>query len=267
VPRQVATSPEDFAARLDALRARGLYLIARVMVFKDQALADAPPGWAVKALDGGTWLDGKGQAWVDPSRRETWELSLALAEEAAALGFDEVQFDYVRFPDHGALRFSKPSTEALRTATIDGFLAEAGRRLARFNVFLSADVFGYVCWNENDTHIGQRLDFLVERLDYLSPMLYPSGFSQGIPGYREPAAAPGPVVGATLQECLRRTGLPGVRWRPWLQAFPDYAFDLRPFGAAEVRAQIAATEALGANGWMLWNPHNRYSAAGLPGRP
>lgn len=265
--RQAVVTVPDMPALLDDLHRRGLYLVARVVVFKDQALADARPDWAIRQADGGVWLDGKGQAWVDASNPDTWALSLSLAEEAAALGFDEVQFDYVRFPDTTGVRFSKPNTEAMRTAAISGFLEAARRRLARFNVFVSADVFGYVCWNSNDTHIGQRLELLADRVDYLSPMLYPSGFAAGIPGFRAPVEAPGEVVHRTLREGLRRTGLPGVRWRPWLQAFPDYAFDLRTFGAEEIRAQVRAAEALGTHGWMLWNPHNRYGAAGLAPKP
>ncbi len=253
----------DMGGLVEILHRRGVYLVARIVVFKDEALARARPAWVVTTSDGGTWIDGKGQAWVDPSRPATWELSLALAEEAAAFGFDEIQFDYLRFPDAEGLRFSKPDTEDHRTAAIDGFLEAARTRLSPFNVFLSADVFGYVCWNEGDTHLGQRLELLAERVDYLSPMLYPSGFATGIPGHRQPLDAPREIVQHTLAEGLRRTGLPGVRFRPWLQAFPDYAFDHRVFGAAEIRAQVEAAEALGTNGWMLWNPHNRYSGAGL----
>ena len=145
-------------------------------------------------------------------------------------------------------------------AVIDEFLAAAQVRLNRFNVFISADIFGYVTWNSGDPQIGQQLDAPAGRLDYLSPMLYPSGFGFGIPGYRDPMAAPYEIVKRSLQRARERTG---VRWRPWLQAFQDYAFDHRNFGGPEIRAQIDAAEAEGADGWMLWNPRNRYSADGL----
>jgi hypothetical protein len=140
---------------------------------------------------------------------------------------------------------------------------EARRRLIPYNVFLSADVFGYVCWNLDDTGIGQRIEDLFPALDYISPMLYPSSFQYGIPGYRNPLANPYEIVHRSLEQAKERTKLPSVRFRPWLQAFRDYAFDRRSFGAAEIRIQIDAAETFGSAGWMLWDPRNAYTAAGL----
>jgi hypothetical protein len=217
----------------------------------------------VHDAQGRLWKDREGLAWIDPFHREAWTYSLALAQEAAQLGFDEVQFDYLRFPDANGLNLSEPDTQEQRVAAINGFLDAARQRLAPFDVFVSADIFGYVAWNANDTHIGQQLESLAQHVDYLSPMLYPSGFSFGIPGHRDPVAAPFAIVAETLQRLLQRTALPGVRVRPWLQAFRDYAFDRRVFDADEIRAQIEATERLGTDGWMLWNPYNRYGAEGL----
>lgn len=253
----------DAARLLQQLREQGIYLIARVVVFKDTRLAHAHPDWAVRDAAGNIWHDREGLAWIDPARREGWAFSLAVAEEAAQLGFDEVQFDYVRFPDATGLHFSQPNTQAMRVAAIDGFLAAARARLARYNVFLAADVFGYITWNSDDTQIGQQLEAIMQRVDYLSPMLYPSGFTFGIPDHRNPVAAPYDIVHHSLQRALQRTGLPGVRFRPWLQAFRDYGFDRREFGAHEIRAQIEAAERLGTAGWMLWNAGNRYDADGL----
>lgn len=264
---QTPVTVRDMAGLVKSLHEQGIYLIARVVVFKDDRLADVRPEWAVRDKDGAVWRDREDLSWVDPMRRQAWEFSLAVAEEAAQLGFDEVQFDYLRFPDAPGLRFAQPNTEDRRVAAVNGFLDAARARLARYNVFIAADVFGYICWNENDTQIGQQLESLAGRVDYLSPMLYPSGFSFGIPGYRLPVAAPYEIVHHSLQRALQRTGLPAVRFRPWLQAFRDYAFDRRSFDAEEVRAQIDAAEALGTDGWMLWNAHNRYSAAGLKATP
>lgn len=253
----------DFPALLRELREQGLYLIARVVVFKDQRLAHAHPEWAVRDGHGAVWHDREGLAWIDPMRREAWGFALAVAEEAAQLGFDEVQFDYVRFPDAVGLHFAAANTEAARVEAIGGFLDAARARLAPYNVFIAADVFGYICWNANDTQIGQQLESLAARVDYLSPMLYPSGFTFGIPGHRDPVAAPYEIVHHSLQRAVQRTGLPGLRFRPWLQAFRDYGFDRREFGASEIRAQIAAAEAVGTHGWMLWNAGNHYDADGL----
>lgn len=262
---QTVVTVPDMPALLKPLQARGLYLIARIVVFKDDPLARRHPEWAVRDPQGAVWTDREGLAWIDPFRREAWEHSLALAEEAARLGFDEVQFDYLRFPDAPGLSFSAPNTQAQRVAAIDDFLDRARARLAPWDVYLSADIFGYVAWNSDDTQIGQQLESLAQRVDYLSPMLYPSGFSFGIPGHRDPVAAPYAIVDLTLRRLLQRTGLPGVRVRPWLQAFRDYAFDRRLFDADEIRAQIDAAERLDTHGWMLWNPQNRYSADGLQG--
>lgn len=263
VGAQKVITVRDMPALLTSLRERGIYTIARIVAFKDDPLARARPEWAVRNQAGQVWTDREGLAWTDPFQREVWDYLLAVAEEAARMGFDEIQFDYLRFPDEPGLVFSKPTTEANRVAAISGFLAEATRRLAPYNVFVAADIFGYVLWNANDTDIGQRLEDLAPHLDYISPMLYPSGFQKGIPSYRDPVAAPYEIVELSLRNAQKRTGLPALRFRPWLQAFRDYAFDHRVFGADEISAQIRAAEEFGSNGWMLWNPRNSYSAAGL----
>lgn len=259
-----APALNDFHATIDALHRRHLYLIARIVVFKDDPLALAHPEWTVRDAAGNPWRDREGLHWVDPYSQEVWQHNLDLAEEAARAGFDEIQFDYVRFPDASGLRFSLPNTRANRTAAIVGFLEAARARLARYNVFLAADIFGYVCWNLDDTAIGQQLETLGAPLDYISPMLYPSGFTWGLPGCTNPVADPAQIVRRSLGEAKQRTGLPGVRFRPWLQAFRDYAFDRRAFDAGEIRAQTQAADDAGTDGWMLWNPSNRYNAADLP---
>ena len=261
------TTVPDIRALLAQLKARGVYLIARIVVFKDEPLASARPDLAVKTAAGAVWHDREGLAWTDPFRPEVWDYNLAIAEEAAQLGFDEIQFDYLRFPDAPGLVYAQPNNERSRVAAITGFLAAARHRLAPYNVFLAVDVFGYVCWNLDDTHIGQRLADLALQVDYLSPMLYPSGFQFGIPGYANPVVHVQEVVNLSLARAARRTGLPGVRFRPWLQAFRDYAFDRRAFTGTEIRAQIDAAERFGSAGWMLWNPRNQYRADGLQVEP
>ncbi len=253
----------DMKRLLAELKRSGIYTIARIVVFKDNLLAESRPELAVKSQAGELWRDGQRLAWTDPFRREVWDYNIALAVEAARHGFDEIQFDYVRFPDARGLSYEQPSTEASRVRTIAGFLSRARRALAPYNVFLAADIFGYVCWNLNDTGVGQTLEMLAADLDYISPMLYPSSFQFGISGYRNPVAHPYEIVSLTLARARQRTGLSAVQFRPWLQAFHDYAYDRRPFRALEIRAQIDAAERFGSNGWMLWNPHNVYSKDGL----
>ena len=118
--------------------------------------------------------------------------------------------------------------------------------------------------NRNDTQIGQQLERMAPLLDYLSPMLYPSGFQYGIPDCRNPVAHPYEIVFCSLGKARERTAsLPSIRFVSWLQAFKDYAFDRKHFNAKEIRAQIEAAEEAGSDGWMLWNPHNLYSQEGL----
>jgi hypothetical protein len=253
----------DEQGLIESLHARGLYLIARIVAFKDRTLGGARPNLTVKTPDGGVWLDREKSAWLDPFRDEARNYVLDVAVEAARIGFDEIQFDYVRFPDAVGLRFARPSNLASRIDAIDEFLAEARRRLVPYNVFVSADVFGYVCWNRDDTMIGQRIEDLAPLVDYVSPMLYPSSFQFGIPGYRQPVEHPYEIVRRSLERARERTGLPAVRFRPWLQAFRDYAFDRRAFDGPAIRSEIRAAEDFGASGWMLWNPANVYGRDGL----
>lgn len=258
----------DMKGLVDTLKERGIYTIARIVVFKDHPLAMARPEYAVKRAMGGVWRDRERLAWTDPFMKEVWEYNLDIAEEAARSGFDEIQFDYLRFPDApGGLAFSRPSNQYSRIAAISGFLAAAQERLKPYNVFIAADIFGYVCWNRDDTHIGQRLENLISHADYLSPMLYPSGYHLGIPGYLNPVSHPFEIVSLSLKRAQKRTDQQPVRFRPWLQAFKDYAFDRRRFGGEEIHAQIKAAEEFGSNGWMLWNPRNVYSSVGLRKRP
>jgi hypothetical protein len=251
---------KDMPEMVANLRAQGIYTIGRIVVFKDTLLAQAHPEWAIKNSAGGIWKDREGLAWVDPFKHEVWEYNAALAEEAAKMGFDEVQFDYVRFPDTRGLVFSQPNNEQNRVDAINGLLTVTRKKLIPHNIFLSADIFGYVAWNTNDTEIGQRITDMVAHVDYVSPMLYPSGFQFGIPGYRDPVVNSHEIVYRTLERARVRAGVPAVRFRPWLQAFKDYAFDRRHFGTAEIQQQISAANRFGSDGYLLWNPRNVYAA-------
>jgi hypothetical protein len=248
---------------LSDLHRRGLYAIARIVVFKDDPVARSQPDLAVKTVQGKLFVDGEGLAWTDPFNRTVWDYNIELAIEAAKEGFDEIQFDYIRFPDRKGLEFSKPNTETNRRKAIVDFLAEARKRLLPYNVFLSADNFGYVCWNLDDTGIGQCFADIGPVVDYISPMLYPSSFKFGIPGLRNPLNDPYRIVFASLERAKQRTGFPAVTFRPWLQAFDDYAFDHRKFGKLQLEQQIKAAQDAGADGWLLWDPRNQYLTEAL----
>ena len=263
VGAQRARTLKDLPELLAELKEHGIYTIARIVVFKDNRLAKGRPELAVRTEAGSVWEDREKMSWCDPFQEEVWDYNIALAEEAARLGFDEIQFDYIRFPAKSDLLFSRENTGDNRVAAINGFLARARQRLAAYPVMTSANIFGYICWKPKDQKIGQRLADLAEYVDYLSPMLYPSGFPNGIPGYRNPVANSYAVIADSLRQAALLTGLAPQRFRPWLQAFRDYAFDHRSFTAAEINAQINASNAGGSHGWMLWNAASRYTQAGL----
>jgi hypothetical protein len=221
--QQVITMP-DLPGLLSTLRQRGIYTIARIVIFKDDPLATARPDLAVRRRDGSMYRVREGLAWTDPHHAEARAYNIGVAREVANAGFDEIQFDYARLPDATGLVYREPDTMQNRVAAIDGFLREARAALMPYNVFLAIDIFGYVCWNPDDTRIGQQLEGSAEVVDYISPMLYPSSFQFGIPGYRNPVQHPYEIVHRSLERALERTGPSPVRFRPWLQAFPDYAF-------------------------------------------
>ncbi|WP_222829274.1 putative glycoside hydrolase [Terriglobus saanensis] len=247
--------------------AQGIYMIARIVTFKDDPLANARPDLAVHLEDGALFRDREHLSWTDPFQPEVRAYNIAIAVEAAKAGFDEVQFDYVRFPDAATkLKFSGPTDEAGRVKAISDFLAQAHTALIPYNVFQSADIFGYVLWNTNDTGIGQHLEEVVKIVDYVCPMLYPSGFKFGIPGHPKPMASTDDIyntIKLTLDNAEKRTHANPRKFRPWLQAFRDYAFDKLVFGPTEVSAQIRAATDAHMDGWLLWNPHNRYTGIGL----
>jgi len=249
---------KDMKAVVASLKEQGLYLIARIVVFKDDPLAAARPQWAVKSKGGGMFRDRERLRWVDPFYKETWDYNIAIAKAAAEAGFDEVQFDYVRFPDNRRVGFAKPADQNSRTGAIAGFLKAAHQALAPSNVMVAADIFGYVMWNLDDTGIGQTVASALDSVDVVCPMLYPSGYQFGIPKYKNPVQHPYEIVYLSLQRAQERTGADPLRFRPWIQAFRDYAFRGGDFSEERMRIQIQASDKFGASGWMFWNPRNVY---------
>jgi hypothetical protein len=273
VPEAVAAGAQgpgtlrDFDTLMADLKARGVYTIARIVVFKDNILGHARPDLAViDTRTGRPWVDNEKLAWVDPMREEVWAYNIAIAQEAIRRGFDEIQFDYVRFPTDGKLgvaRYAKPVSKATRLPAIAAFLERARRELGAAGAFVAADLFGYTAFNENDTDIGQRIEELAPHLDFICPMVYPSGYHKGIPGHPNPVLVPYKVVHESVRLIRKRATGTVARVRPWLQDFRDYAFDRRVFGVPEIQAQIRGSEDAGGAGWMLWNPRNSYTGSAL----
>ena len=264
VNAQKVRTLKDLTAFLAELKQQDIYTIGRIVVFKDGRLAQNRDDLAIHTNTGELWLDREGIGWTDPYKTEVWDYNIAIAKEAAALGFDEIQFDYIRFPAKSDLWFSQSNSGENRVAAINGFLQRAKHELAQYPVMTSANIFGYICWKHKDQKIGQRLIDMAEHVDYLSPMLYPSGFPNGIPGYSNPMLNPYETILHSLQRAKELGNLSAVRFRPWLQAFRDYAFDRRRFGENEISAQIKASADSGSHGWMLWNAASRFRIAGLP---
>jgi hypothetical protein len=247
---------EDLKSYLSELKAMGIYTIARIAVFKDRRQATHFPDRAIRRSDGRIFRE-RGSAWIDPHNREGREYSLKIAEEVAKLGFDEINFDYIRFPAKTGLCCYRSDTQKNRVAAIESFLKEAYSRLHPLGVKLSVDIFGYVLWNRDDLHIGQKLESIAPYVDYICPMLYPSGFFAGTMGLRNPAANPYRIVKGSLKKGIARVS-EGAIFRPWLQSFRDYAFDRRGYGRSQIAREVLAAEELGSSGWMLWNPSSRY---------
>lgn len=252
---------------LEEFRKHDIYTIARIVVFKDHVMALKNPHLAVKEnWYGNPWYDATGSAWLNAAHPETWEPNIQLAEEAIRLGFDEVQYDYVRFPTDGdMIRIDlRPATqESQRTAAIEGFLKTSRDRLIPLGGRQSADVFGYTTIVNTDLGIGQKLTGVATSVDYISPMIYPSHWPYGsiyVPGH--PNDYPYETVDISMRSALKQLDGSSLQLRPWLQDFGMPG--LRQYGAAEVKAQIQALHDLGIDSWLLWSFSNQYQISALP---
>jgi len=245
------------------LKDEGLYTIARIAVFKDDRLAKSFDQYALKTIDGKVWRSREKLAWVDPFEKKVHEYVADIALDAASHGFDEINFDYVRFPVKSDLLYSNISNKQNRIKAISSFLDTANNRLRSYNVYTSVDTYGYACWNKGDTNIGHTIQSLSKHADYIAPMLYPSGFGAGILGYNNPTDHNFEIINKSIKAGLKRADVSPNRFRPWLQSFKDYGFDGKFFRSKEVSQQIKGAEQASCSGWMLWNPSSRFSSKGL----
>lgn len=249
----------DLREFLRACQTRGIYTIARMVIFKDDLLARKRPEWAVKRADGQMYLDLEGLAWADPFRQEVHDYCIALALEVAAMGFDEIQFDYVRFPSDGqtkGLLYNQESTFESRTRALAEFCAQARKALDLTPAFFSADVFGLTPLVEpsSDMGIGQRIEDIAPHVDYISPMAYPATYISGNLGLDDPLVHPYEVVYGTVSKLRERTK---TKVRPWLQA---YSWRGVIYGPVELFKQRRGAEDAQSCGWLYWNAAGRYRA-------
>jgi|GEM_PF-952033 len=252
----------DPVEMLSILKERKIYSIARMVLFKDPVLAKKRPDLAVRHARGGIWLDNRGIGWVDPNSKEVWEYNVAIAKEAAAMGFSEIQFDYVRYPSDGILRNCVyPHTgEEAKAAVIEEFLRYARQQLEPLGVLVSVDLFGLVCSDPGHLGIGQNLERVAGTSDILSPMVYPSHYYPGTYDLDDPNRQPYDTVYRSLTDAQKRLTGKKAQLRPWLQ---DFSMGVN-YGREEIMAQIGAARDAGVNDWLFWNPANRYNPAHYP---
>jgi hypothetical protein len=258
-------------ALLTKLHAQNIYVIGRVTVFQDPIFAKAHPELALSnKRTGAVWKDGSGLAWLDPAGKPTWDYVAGIARDAFLRGFDEINFDYVRFPSDGALEEAKypfwdgvqPKHEVLKD-----FFAYLRRSFPDNKI--SADLFGLTTINNDDLGIGQVIEDAYPYFDYVSPMIYPSHYSHGTLGFANPALYPYEIISYSLRHALAKreatsvnTLRPLAKIRPWLQVFDLGAIYIPERVQAELKATddvfhaTDATEAFG--GWLLWDPNNSY---------
>jgi hypothetical protein len=247
---------------LSQLHDRNIYMIARVSVFQDPILAEKKPEWAIKSKQGGLWRDKNRLAWVDPANEHVWQYVVSIAKEAAQLGFDEINFDYIRFPTDGRLSDIVYSHgERKRYEVIGDFFAYVEDQMKDEPVYISADLFGLTTEKKgaDDMSIGQRLADAVDHFDYVMPMVYPSHYPTGYRGYKNPANYPYEVVYNAMKAGVAQAEGKKAKLRSWIQAFNLGAV----YDDAKIRAQIKASDDAGADGWVLWNAANRYTKKGL----
>jgi hypothetical protein len=251
----------DVRALVDSVKAHGLLPIARIVAFKDPVAAAANPSWTIRRQDGSVWIDKEGHTWVNAHNREVWEYNLSVAEELVQLGFDEIQWDYIRFPEpYPSLpRQVFPGATTSNPDALAAFLRLAGERLSRHGVRNTADIFGLVTTVRGPLEVGQHWEKLSPVTDVLLPMVYPSHYPRGAFGIARPNAEPYAVVNRAIVSARERDEKLGItkaeHVRPWIQAFsigkPDY-------GPDQIVAQKKAIYDAGYGGWVLWHPGSLY---------
>jgi hypothetical protein len=243
---------------------KNIYAIARVVVFKDPYLASVRNDLAMHTKTGAVWRDKKGVPWVDPYNEKVQDYAIAIAKEAADLGFDEIQFDYVRFPDNGKMVdqevLFQNGQHKSKAETIRDFVKKAKERIT--NAHVSADVFGLTTSSMDDMGIGQDWMMLSQEVDVLSPMIYPSHYRDGSLGVQNPDLHSYEIVKLALQDALKKNAQlqKAAQIRPWLQDFTaTWVHPHQIYGTAQVKEQVRAAKELGIDQFLLWNPSCTYS--------
>ena len=251
-----ATKPYYKAKRLAArAHARGVYLIGRLVTFEDPILSKARPDMAIRRTDGSVWTNDVGLGWSNPYDKRVWDYNVEIAKAAVRAGFDEIQFDYVRFPSDGDVEnavYRGKVNEDLGW-TIARFVHYASKELKPLGVRVSVDVFGLAA--THDLGIGQVPKRLARFVDAIYPMVYPSHYNPGEYNLPDPSGTPGTTVAASLQDFRQAMRGSKALLIPWLE---DFSLG-RTRTPAEVQAQIQAARDYRAKGFLLWNPAGVYT--------
>jgi hypothetical protein len=254
----------DIKEFIGKLHDKGVYVIGRISSFQDSFLINVHPEWAVKSKDGNIWKDRKSVKWLDPGATPVWDYLVAIGKQSYAYGFDELNFDYIRYPSDGDMQdiIYPWSDGQTRREVMRSFFLYLRENLNDIGAPLSIDLFGLTTSAADDLGIGQNLDDALPYFDYVSPMVYPSHFGVGFMGFAKPAEHPYDVVKYSMdQASLRAVAASSSpeKLRPWLQAFDLGAI----YTPAMVRMQIQATYDSGLTSWMLWNAGSVYDKRAL----
>lgn len=260
-PKGKGCTVADMPALVADLHNAGLYAVARITVFQDPLYSRVHPDMAVQSAShpGKPWTDRKGLAYIDPNSMEYWAHVVTIAKASHKIGFDEINFDYIRFPSDGDMSdamFRNPPG-VTKAEVIANFFDYLHSELAPAGIVTSADLFGQTTVNRDDMGIGQVLENALPHFDYVMPMDYPSHYISGFLGFANPAAHPYDVIKYTMTSAVERAAAASTsieKLRPWLQAF-DLGADYTP---EMIRAQVNAVHDAGLSSWVLWDAANRY---------
>ncbi|OON86052.1 sugar fermentation stimulation protein [Oribacterium sp. C9] len=260
----------DIQSLMKTLKEHNIYSIARIVTFRDPYLENVKPEWLNHNADGTVFHDNSGMAWINPYNRDAWEYKVQVAEQCADVGFDEIQFDYVRFCTEKGMNsvvYSESDTNGMgKTDIITEFVRFASDRLAAKGVFMSADVFGTIIGSYVDTvSVGQDYPVMAGAVDYMCPMIYPSHYGNGnfgldVPDTHHYEAILGACNASKKDLSLEyQEGIHQAKVRPWLQGFTaSYLPSYIHYGAEEVRQEIQAVYDAGYDEWLIWNAANDY---------
>ena len=249
---------EDF---ISYLHDNNIYVIARISVFQDAHMVKKRPQLAVKDKAGAVWKDRKGISWIDPASEEMWGVIVKIAKEAERVGFDELNFDYIRFPSDGNMTdISFPFWDEVtpRKDIMAKFFEYLNINLSDVGVPISADLFGLTSSSKSDLNIGQMLEPALTYFDYVSPMVYPSHYPATFLGYKNPALYPYEVIKSEMEAAKAKAivvGLDENKLRPWIQDF-DLGAD---YTAEMINLQKQAIYDAGLDSWLSWDPSNKYT--------